>query len=427
VSSSVPSKTTSEVGATSDEDPSRVMSPADPLTAKDKAALTREEREAKYKEVRERIFGPNDEASVPDTQLVGETSADMSRSSSSSGKKKPRKQRTPVDDTFEARSQFNIFYPGVPFVGGGQSNYPGTFPEQSYVSPYPMSPDPSMGISYMPNQSPGTQMFIPQNPLPNLQPYQMGTPVNYGQSDGWMNGTPIQWPPYLNFGPAPQIPSQQSSAKSSPAMNNYVQPTTPQFQHPNRSWAPSPYQSPYQPQPTHQPLPTRWPEFPSQPYGLGTPYQYGQLPSQPFNPGASPANQHPIPGSYTRPPFNPQSRAFVPSGGSPLRFHGTKAHSTPPNVGLANSGHPFVSPEVSAQPQPNNQGQGSKTDSIAKWGRPAHLPPKPPPSEDPSAFDMSHQIAQNFGPGLLVAKSAAVGTPTGQQGLPHVQSPHSGY
>jgi hypothetical protein len=400
------------------------MSPAEPSITKDKATLTREEREAKYKEARERIFGPNDESITQETQNAGENSADMSRSSSSSGKKKPRKQRTPVDDSFEARSQFNVFYPGIPFVSGGQGPYTGTFTDPSFVGPYPPPPDPSMGIGYMPNQIQGPQMFLPQQSVAGMQAYQVGPPGNYGPPEGWMNGTPVQWPTFLNFPQAPQMPSQQSSAKSSPAMNNFAQPTTPQFQHANRSWGPSPYQSPYQQQPMQQSVPTRWPEFPAQNYAMGTPYQYGQLPSQAFSPGANAASQHPIPGSYTRPSFNPQSRAFVPSGGSPLRYHGSKTHSPSPNPCQANGGQAFPSPEAATQP--NNQGHNTKTDSIAKWGRPAHLPPKPPPSEDASAYDLSHQLSQNYGPGLVIPKTGVVTSPNLPQGLPRMHSPHAG-
>lgn len=45
----------------------------------------------------------------------------------------------------------------------------------------------------------------------------------------------------------------------------------------------------------------------------GIPYPYGQLPAN-ANPH-DPKSQHPIPGSYTRQPFNPKSQAFVPTNG----------------------------------------------------------------------------------------------------------------
>ena len=58
--SATPSKAGSETGDDSQRG-TGVASPTDSTVAKDKSSLTREEREAKYKETRERIFGPESE------------------------------------------------------------------------------------------------------------------------------------------------------------------------------------------------------------------------------------------------------------------------------------------------------------------------------------------------------------------------------
>jgi len=58
--STAPSKAGSETGYDSQQG-TGVVSPTDSNMAKDKSAMTREEREAKYKETRERIFGPESE------------------------------------------------------------------------------------------------------------------------------------------------------------------------------------------------------------------------------------------------------------------------------------------------------------------------------------------------------------------------------
>ena len=138
------------------------------------------------------------------------------------------------------------------------------------------------------------------------------------------------------------------------------------------------------------------------------PYPYGQFPSNTYN-GKPGRNQHPIPGSYNRQQFNPQTQAFIPGGRN-------MPYAMQPNMGqvqphMNNYGGfqmssqnpmpaqiPRLSPPATSTPsfgspqsmQGNNSGTSmhriasqsadpaSSQSSIAKYGTPAHLPPKPP-------------------------------------------------
>ena len=98
---------------------------------KNKAPLTREEREQRYEEARLRIMG----SAKPETDGSSLKEKDESRSSSAAGKKKTRKQRTNSEDGFEARSAYNTFQgtasynqSGVPESGGSAAYYP-VYPE----------------------------------------------------------------------------------------------------------------------------------------------------------------------------------------------------------------------------------------------------------------------------------------------------------
>ena len=105
--SMAPSKAGSETGDESQRG-TGVASPTDSNLAKDKSAMTREEREAKYNETRERIFGPKSEI-ADSNEAVNE----VSRTSSRNEKKKKKHKNN--DDGFEARSQFNAYYPSMQY------------------------------------------------------------------------------------------------------------------------------------------------------------------------------------------------------------------------------------------------------------------------------------------------------------------------
>ena len=100
-----PSKATSEVGGSDGGDKNDSGS-----KTKDKSALTREEREARYREARQRIFGHAevDESDSPEAVIAAEE-ANASRSSSASGKKKSKKRKDD-DDDFQPRSAMQFPY-----------------------------------------------------------------------------------------------------------------------------------------------------------------------------------------------------------------------------------------------------------------------------------------------------------------------------
>lgn len=406
-SSSVPSKTTSEAGGDDvhRDDGAAVSSEGIP---KDKATLTMEEKQAKYQAARERIFGDFQESNSVDNAGSADNSADMSRSSSSSGKKKGHKQRGAKDDSFEARSQFNVWYPGLHFQSGPpQSPFASTSANTMYPQVYAVPPAGGLPVmGYAPN---GGQSFggYDASAMNGAQSFQTGTQPQFSSHAGWQQpGQSPQQVPFSTFMPGNQqhpAMSQQSSTRSSPSMNQFAQPTNNQYQPQGSQWMPSPYA--YQQLSSQRsPPPVHWPNFPQQSViPASVPYQYGELPTQQYGAGNySPASQHPIPGSFNRSAFNPQTRSFVPSGGSPVRHNG-KLNSNPPshaspisnatNTGpdihgathISNNGGSASGLQIKKPPAPSNQ------DSIQKkWGTPAHLPKKPPPSEVPSAFNMDN-------------------------------------
>ena len=98
------SKTGSETGDGSAQ-ASGMTSPTGSLIAKDKSSQTREEREAKYKEARDRIFADWKEIDAVDSGPSKENSNDVSRASSTSGKKKKKKDKSAAKDGDTAASK----------------------------------------------------------------------------------------------------------------------------------------------------------------------------------------------------------------------------------------------------------------------------------------------------------------------------------
>ncbi|WEW55697.1 hypothetical protein PRK78_001130 [Emydomyces testavorans] len=418
-SSSAPSKTTSEVDTDgSGEEGAESSAAATP--AKERQALTREEREAKYQEARERIFRDFPESKSSDSPNNGEQSVEVSRSNSRAGRKKHR-QRTPHDDSFEVRSQFSTYYAGVQY-SGTQVPFGGAVHDSSFT---PQS-------NYILGQPPASLNFTQNNQTAAIYPSQTNTngfphyPVAIAPQGNWQNGH-VSTSQYTGFHQGNQLPvmSQQSSTRSSPAMSSYVLPTGVQYPQSPSSWTQTPYQSNY-PSPTVQrnPQAVHWPNIPPNPMASAQiPYSYGQTQNQayPQNP-ANNTPQHPLPGSFIRSTFNPQSRSFAPGAGiSQPRYSENIASSQPSNGYSAinclwtggqdnvnrfqsrNSGHhvnnkPSVLPSSDQSSGPGRQTENQN--SITKWGTPAHLPPKPPPSEVPYDFDRKARTstvsAQNY-------------------------------
>jgi hypothetical protein len=383
---------------------------------KDKAALSREQREARYREARQRIFGSAESEETDGTNGdVGEDDKkekDTSRSSSTTGKKKAKKQRNYDDDDFQARSRFNVYYPQqYPMAGYTGDNaiyyngyqgpaqnapYATTSPPTAYSTPYPgmMTPDAQSQYSWAGQQyqppSGSTMMYPGYGQVQNG--YDLSTDFQRGMSS------------FQNAG----MPSQVTPKMANPQMASY----------------PDTYQ---QPQP--MPMNAGWSQQPSYPmaqtvYGaqngsanrpISAPHQaampgypYGQFAPNAYNGKPNP-NQHPIPGSYNRGQFNPQTQAFIPGGRNmPYAMQPNMMHGQPQMNGYggyqmsgqaslptqmprpsqsATSTPSFGSPQsmqgnssaTSMNRIASQSGDpGSSQSSIAKYGTPAHLPPKPP-------------------------------------------------
>ena len=436
-SSMVPSKAGSETGDESQRG-TGMVSPTESINAKDKASMTREEREAKYKETRERIFKGFEDVENPEATAGMEISNEVSRASSTTGKKKQKKNNKPqTDDGFQARSQFEAFYPAAQYSGATYE--PSTMASTMFFNPYLPQPNgqpmqPSITQTY--NSS-----FQPVQ-LPQAYPMQMQTaPVMGGPSPYSQNVNP-NFIPYGQqmtgqFYPAVQQPNQMappSSSMSSPALSNNSQLSRSQSQVSEQHWAGSGYPNPYQMFGNSQPIYQQQSPPPLQanaPLG-SVPYQYGQLP---YQAGAQNGrSQHPVPGSYNRQAFNPQTRSFVPSNGFVPQQIPYGAPPTNPNGFNQRqnfqSGVPFGQQQILQQqvpqiPQPgqlamthplpsytrktSGQLPGSQSpgrSSLSKWGTPANLPPKPPPPEGSSTSN----------PLTIQNMAAGQGIPTFQNG-----------
>jgi SUZ domain len=372
-------------------------SPPDTTSSKDRSKWTREEKEAHYKAARERIFRDFQEAHGSENSTV-DTSANMSRSSSSSGRKKCHKHKAPRDDSFEARSSYVPGFPGISYPS--QNQYAGPNDASGYHQSYgAQTPNPMLAMAFGSN---ATQLYSQYDPtatfrgMPFLGPY----PNDYGTNDGWPNLQSPQPGDYYNFArqPTPAYPSYGSAM--SPSINPCPQMAPPAFQSPNQEWAQPQYHQPYQaPQPLQAPMghngaPRSWQGYPLHPNvpNPGGPYQFGQTQFQQYpSTPPPPNNQHPLPGSYNRPAFNPQTRSFVP-GGPNIRFgaqggQGRTMSSPFAAQGLHNSQNAEkLDGGARASSAPNKPQESLQK----KWGTPAHLPNKPPPSQVPSTFEIEN-------------------------------------
>ncbi|KAI9376823.1 hypothetical protein BJX61DRAFT_488443 [Aspergillus egyptiacus] len=389
-SSSAPSKTTSEAGD-SNNDAERGGSSAGTTPAKDRLSLTREEREAKYQEVRERIFRDFPESKTPDVN--GDPNTDVSRASSTSGRKKAHRQKTPHDDSFEARSQFNAYYPGMQY-GNGSMPYNVGIQDNSFASqPYMVGPGViPANMGYIPGQN--GVMYPGQVNMNAVPPYQIPISPQMGTSGPWQSGPVSQQSPYTGYS-INQSPAMASAKPAAPM--NYPVSSPMQYQATNSGWSSPPYQGAYSP-PTHRnQAPVAWSNYQPQPVNT-TSYPYTQYPGQPMNGMPSHSGSHPIPGSFNRSHFNPQTRSFVPGAATSLGRHPNKNSTS--NMGSYSNTQANVQPQwtgyqdVIGKEQVGasmHRGTLQGKDSIAKWGTPSHLPPKPPPSEVPSDFELKHR------------------------------------
>lgn len=388
--------------------------------------MSREEREANYKSVRDRIFGDMVETSAMEPSGTGETSASMSRSSSASGKKKGHRQRVPKDDSFEARSQFkpNTWYPTLTFTN--QQQLPAeAIPSQTNFQQgqYPITPGSSAySMNYGSNAAHayGPQSLGPTTAFQNGSTYGVRPTIpQYDYREGWSGHQSPQSTVYYNYGTNShelQGSSPQPAAMPSPVLNQYGQQIATQMPNAQPTWVPQPYQTPYpQAVPYPQNTPMAWSSVPGQ-MNVGAPSSFGQFPSQANNTAQCSAPQFPHPAGLQGSSFNPQTRSFIPSSGTrsapnflpskslpfaqpqsnaPIRYGPALDASSspsrqPPNFSSSphiassrnqSSSHPHSSGAAAASP--------SQEDSLRKkWGTPSHLPKKPPPSEVPSVYDV---------------------------------------
>lgn len=397
--------------------------------------MTREEREAKYKEARERIFKGFDESDVTETNTGPEEPQEPSRSSSTSGKKKTKQQKNAQDDGFEARSQFNAYYPTIQYVS---PNFVGTGTDTPIYNPYGLSSTNLGTPAAFSNSRVGQQHNSSSQQMPSLGPqFQPGpqqpftTGFNsYGQGFGQppsLGYNQVVSNQYIPVPPQPNMASQRSSAMSSPAMNNFAQPAQLQPQGPHSQWSQPYYQSPYQGQVAQQQSFSYQPQqhHSSVQPACSVPYPYGQLPSHPGRPNYQ--NQHPLPGSFNRQAFNPKTQSFIPGSGFPVNPtlgygsqpytattssrgqghpHSSQAPMNVPRQALHNtyptsftvqppvvpiSSKTFTNHSTTGQ-SPQAQGQSS----LSKWGTPSHLPPKPPPPQMPNFMESQRSLPPNI-------------------------------
>ncbi len=429
-SSKFPSKSGSEAEDGSQQG-TGVASPTDSNNAKDKASMTREEREAKYKETRERIFKgfENNDNADGDATAGILPSNEVSRTGSANEKKKTKKHRN-NDDGFHARSQYNAYYPPMQYP---VSTFDQAGTSAAYFSPYGLQQINAMGPSG--NLSPPMlQQGYNQgyHSMPSTPAYPMAmqqSPVTSGSNmNGQINGLGVynQQIPQQYYQPMQQtMIGHHSPAMSSPALSTHAQLSRPQPQMPDQPWSQNGLPYSYQLSRNQQPMyPPQMHDRP--PVGIpAVPYQYGQLPYQPNAPGGK--APHPLPGSYNRQAFNPQTRAFVPStgfvplpnaayGGRTLsngsqtqpysQQPGTYLHpsSTPsmpfaspmPGLGSFVPGHDSKSYGTRKNSSQTIDSQSPGQSSLSKWGTPANLPPKPPPLDVPSMPDTQHSLPMNI-------------------------------
>ncbi|KAJ5281911.1 hypothetical protein N7478_007283 [Penicillium angulare] len=417
-SSSVPSKAPSEAGDGQDSGSSGGT------PAKDRLTLTREEREAKYNQARERIFRdfPDSAKSEP---ASGDSNPDMSRSSSTTGRKKNQKQRTAHDDGFEARSQFNAYYPGAPYSNGSAqfAGGNGTVGDGSYNGqvPYlvgPGVPPPTNG--YVPSGGNNGMYNGGNMNMNNMPQYPLAMSPQMPTNGSWQGGNIPQQSPYSGYASMNQngMISQQSSTKSSPSMNNFAVPQPGPYQQ-NPNWNQQNYPANYQ----RNQHPVHWPNYPSSQTMSSNmaSYPYAQYPGQHLSSTLQNPNGSAMAGNMARSHFNPQTRSFVPGALPPSRhpMQGVQ-HQLPPYAnmvpGVQSQWPGYADPTSNRNLEHNTPPRipnSNSRDSIAKWGTPSHLPPKPPPSEVPSEFDLKHRAGTTTMPATSPYTSGVVGTKNG--------------
>lgn len=418
--------------STAGENPSETQQSRTEPTTKERGNLTREEREAKYKEARERIFKGFEESETDDRSNWAESTKHSSRSSSRTGKNRVGGKRLRNDDGFELRSQYAAYY---------QSPQQGFAPFTAVPSygPYPARNPafPGNDIGAYPSRDMHMQHMV----VPQQMPFQangaISTPGSL-YSEGSVGDAAGQ--SFQAAAHASSVASTHSDASSPlPTPNEYsisafqpgppgafpagVRPHAYPPQVSKGSWAPFPAQHPYPPDvstnPSLYPHGVDRANVTAPPMAMPTMYPYGQLPNQLHQHGGYRINhQHPLPGSFNRRAFNPQTQPFVPGHqqamgqahpyGPPMphasNFPGSfqPPATMPPTFSMSAHGpHHNVTPHLTPAhlSQPGNTrfpatgsspagainvphsspaDRRTQANEPLRWNHPASLPPKPP-------------------------------------------------
>lgn len=361
-SSSVPSKTTSENG---NEGPIEdgLISPTESTPSRDKSKLTREEREAQYKAVRDRIFGDTQEVISSEVISNGENSADLSRSSSSSGKKKHRKHKQPKDDSFEARSAFVQSYTPL------QGHYNNSYMDPSMTNGYPTSPvsfDPSMYGSTPTQNFPGFDATLG---YANMQPYSPTMIQQYPPGD-WQ-ASQISHNGYFMF---PHGAPYQTGPNVMMHHNHMMQ----------ASQIPDWYAGQYAQNMSSGPQMSPNTHYLQQPVADPRSPTSNDLFGRSFHrPHSTPSVHHPHQGQKnSKSLFNPQTRSFVPSN---AEGRSAQRGGRQPKQGRNSMGS-FGQATVG---NPNAPASRHEDSLKLRYGTPPSLPKKPPPTETKHASDAS--------------------------------------
>ncbi|KAK4449094.1 hypothetical protein QBC34DRAFT_380577 [Podospora aff. communis PSN243] len=400
-----PSKPTSEDGSDSKD-----------KCAVPKEKLTREEREERYAKARQRIFGEKGESSTPegeDANGVSRASSVSAKDRSNVGKKKTNKQRRDDSESFDSRSQYVVWCggpqqptwapAGPQYYPANASPYGGQYQQPYQAANIPPAYAPNQQFQQYGTQYPGMAYPTPQAPPavpPQPQRYQapnppMPAPYTAPVPNG-LGQVPNGMPSASNA--MPQAAWQQQHPIPQPMQQPMPQPMPQPLPQPLQQ----PMQQPMQQQPFSQPAfqPSRGSPNPS-----GIPYAYGQLPAN-ANPN-DPKSQHPIPGSYTRQPFNPKSQTFVPGNGlvsmqTQNPYGGSGSHHGSPQFGS-----PHMSYSGFQQPLPQPVYPGPAAYGMARQGsnnsmtqyHPAQQPLGPPHGPPHMAPNSSPHIpTKSLGP-----------------------------
>ncbi|KAI9727089.1 MAG: hypothetical protein M1828_007290 [Chrysothrix sp. TS-e1954] len=421
----------------------------DLVDGKDKTNLTREQREKRYNEARERIFKAAPKTLVADENgtAANEATTGVSRSSSSSGVKKNRRQKKPKDDSFQARSAYQLH-------GGHAMLQPSQAPSPYGTTyPAPLSPFAAMNgtaPAFQPNYAANYASMSPsssQQGFLNSNPW--ATSDAFGQNMyGSSASVAAQYSP-MQFGnaspmqphntPGANYASQATPKARNPPLATYGQPTQTQHLQDQSNWSQMGYGYGYA-----QQMPFGDPSMSAANQNMN-PMVYGMqygVPNGFMQAGLN--NYAPIsPAAYGNAPphYNPQAQSFVPQmpqqpqPSTPNQVNPTNGwFSSPPPPPLQRqmSNNSFASSHTPAQfapsparqvvPSPAHRPPGgrasnqSNQSSIAKFAsQQASLPAKPPPTSSSLSFQPPKYSSDKTQP-LPVNPLAGAGLENGKRG-----------